>query len=442
MFLLGEEISWNRPKDAIGWFREALPGLREAGRRNEAAGCAVQLASCMIACGLEGWAALVEEALELVDEDHPSPELVYTLQELAGMVALSGGDDREAVVLADRSLSAAEALGLPAPGALSWRGAARCRLGDRRGLDDMERAVEQARTLGATHALLYYHGNYACCLSPWTGPGGALVVIRENADLAQQAGMELMVLQSRMYAALTQADLGQWDEALAEATRLIPLLADAELTSGVALMEVMQATLLHARGRDDGVAAIAGSLARAAREGKGQAEHAARCYAGAAYAQAALGHVQEARALLAESLLVPGWVESAEPEVVRVALACGDPRLAQKLADEFKPLTPLHENALASCRGLLAEARGEHEAGAAEFTDASARWHDFGVPCEEAQALLGQGRCLVALGRALEAAPVLEQAREIFMRLGASPALDETLWLLGEATHGPRRSTH
>jgi hypothetical protein len=53
------------------------------------------------------------------------------------------------------------------------------------------------------------------------------------------------------------------------------------------------------------------------------------------------------------------------------------------------------------------------------------------VPYEEAQALLGEGRCLVALGRAPEAAPVLEQARAIFARLGAEPALHEADQLLG-----------
>ena len=47
------------------------------------------------------------------------------------------------------------------------------------------------------------------------------------------------------------------------------------------------------------------------------------------------------------------------------------------------------------------------------------------MPCEEAQALLGQGRCLVALGKTPEAAAPLAAAREIFARLGAKPALAE-----------------
>jgi class 3 adenylate cyclase len=53
-------------------------------------------------------------------------------------------------------------------------------------------------------------------------------------------------------------------------------------------------------------------------------------------------------------------------------------------------------------------------------------WREFGDPYEEGQALIGQGRCLAARGRAPEAAAPLAAAREIFARLGARPALAET----------------
>jgi hypothetical protein len=56
------------------------------------------------------------------------------------------------------------------------------------------------------------------------------------------------------------------------------------------------------------------------------------------------------------------------------------------------------------------------------------------VPYEVGHALLGQGRCLVALGRAPEAAAPLAAAREIFARLGARPALADTDdWLVRAA---------
>ena len=44
------------------------------------------------------------------------------------------------------------------------------------------------------------------------------------------------------------------------------------------------------------------------------------------------------------------------------------------------------------------------------------------------------GRCLIGLSRPTEAAAVLQQAREIFERLKAAPALAETDALLQQAT--------
>ena len=53
---------------------------------------------------------------------------------------------------------------------------------------------------------------------------------------------------------------------------------------------------------------------------------------------------------------------------------------------------------------------------------------------EQAFALLGHGRCLVALGHMTEAAQPLSQARDIFQELQAAPALAETDALLQQAT--------
>jgi hypothetical protein len=74
--------------------------------------------------------------------------------------------------------------------------------------------------------------------------------------------------------------------------------------------------------------------------------------------------------------------------------------------------------------------------GAGSPSSAAARWHDLVVPYEEAQALLGQGRCLMALGRTQEAAQPLEQAWEIFVGLGAKPALEEAEEWLVQSVRG------
>jgi len=117
---------------------------------------------------------------------------------------------------------------------------------------------------------------------------------------------------------------------------------------------------------------------------------------------------------------------------VRLALCCSGLDLADRLRHRGDGPLPVQQNVMVSVHAALAEAHGELEAAAASFADAAQRWHDFGVPYEEGHALLGQGRCLVALGRAPEAAAPLAAAREIFARLKARPALEETdRWLEG-----------
>ncbi len=117
--------------------------------------------------------------------------------------------------------------------------------------------------------------------------------------------------------------------------------------------------------------------------------------------------------------------------MLRVALALDDGPLAQSLSAGVEPVTPLHEHALASTRAQLAEAAGEHADAAELYAEAAERWRAFGNVPERAYALLGQGRCLAALGKREAEAP-LREARELFASMGYKPALAETEALLGE----------
>ena len=117
---------------------------------------------------------------------------------------------------------------------------------------------------------------------------------------------------------------------------------------------------------------------------------------------------------------------------VRLAIAAGAPRLAERLAADTHGSRVWDSRVLATTRALVAEHAGDHESAAAAFAAAADRWRSFDVPYEEAQANLGLGRCLVALGRGAEAQTALALAREVFASLGAAPALSEAE-ALGEA---------
>jgi hypothetical protein len=150
-----------------------------------------------------------------------------------------------------------------------------------------------------------------------------------------------------------------------------------------------------------------------------------------------LGRPDAAAALLDE---VGGLADSRDdtyylaslPGLVRAALALGSAALASRLVDGVESGTPLAEHALRACHAALAEGAGDHTGAATLFADAAERWRAFGDVPESAYALLGQGRCLRALGDPAADAPLLE-ARELFASMGFAPALAEVDDLLGRS---------
>jgi hypothetical protein len=87
-----------------------------------------------------------------------------------------------------------------------------------------------------------------------------------------------------------------------------------------------------------------------------------------------------------------------------------------------------------TARALLAEHQGHHGEAAGLFADAAQRWERFEMPWEQAQALLGQSRCLLTLTRPAEVGEPLRTAKDIFTTLRAGPALATVGRLLAQAT--------
>jgi hypothetical protein len=81
-------------------------------------------------------------------------------------------------------------------------------------------------------------------------------------------------------------------------------------------------------------------------------------------------------------------------------------------------------------QGLRAEVDERLDEALQCFLRAERGWAEFGNPYERAQALLGQGRCLLALERREEVAVPVREARKVFKSLGAKPALEEAGLLL------------
>jgi len=444
-------------REAADTLSEACQALLLAGDRPAAALTLARRADVLYALGDPGVTDLLELAMALLEGDEPSPEMATVLGRYGKALWLAG-DPHAGLEAIDEAVAISRRLALPEPVLLlGYRGGIRCILGDIGGLGDYLYALGAARSLGLEResALLIF--NYADALLSYEGPAAAAAALRGGMKSARRHRLDELAASSPSAAIAAVGQMGEWDaeavrrltvnlieslglvgewdDALAKAAELGPALEQSEAGSDLVIVHAQEAVLRVARGEADLARPLVDRLEQ---HGRASEIPWIRAYAllAAAPVRLRLGDTGAALELLAEweSRPRPGSGPNYVvylPEAVRTALAAGDDGLAARLADGIDSVLPMQRHVLATTQGLLAERRGEHETAAAGFADAAAGWHGFEVPYEEAQALLGQGRCLLALERAPEAAPVLAAAREIFARLGAKPALAETVALLG-----------
>jgi hypothetical protein len=159
----------------------------------------------------------------------------------------------------------------------------------------------------------------------------------------------------------------------------------------------------------------------------------------AAPALISAGRRREAGELLAEVAASTGHNHSEYahhlPRLARAAAALDDNDLLASLATGFPELTPRQQHALVTVRAIQAERAGEHGRAAALYADAANRWKQFTEAIEQAHALLGQGRCLTALGDAAADVP-LRSARVVFDRMGARRRVDQCDTLIARTSGG------
>ena len=113
--------------------------------------------------------------------------------------------------------------------------------------------------------------------------------------------------------------------------------------------------------------------------------------------------------------------------------ALDDDDLLARLAAGVPEVVPRQQHALVTVRAIQAERAGEHAGAAALYADAADRWEQFTEVIEQAHALLGQGRCLAAVGDPGADSP-LRQARALFDQMGARRRVDECDTLIARAS--------
>jgi class 3 adenylate cyclase len=431
---------WADSAHKRGHHLEAKPGLEEAvalyrerGDLVAAGRVLTTLTRVLTYLGDRRAPETLTEALALLEAQPPGSELVRAQAQLAGRYYVSGAND-DSIAAAERALELAAQLDLPQPpDALGYYGAARCALGDPDGLEEMKRALALAIEQGKSLEAGTLYNNLAIEVWPFEGPQQALDLCNEGIDFSRRRGHATTGLTAERLTFL--ADRGLTEEALSEAEALLE-----QLAAGYHLPALLEACsvrmrLLAQRGQEQLTSTDAEeSLANLIR-GRDEADLVLG-FPVAAQILIARGEPQQAHSLLNEVAERvdrdnPYYI-SRLPELVRSALALNEPELAQRLIHDLQPLTPLANHTFSACQAQLAEAVGDHAEAARLYADAAKGWRDFGHVPECAYALLGQGRCLHALGDPAADQPLTE-ARELFASMGYAPALAETEALLQEA---------
>jgi tetratricopeptide (TPR) repeat protein len=304
-------------------------------------------------------------------------------------------------------------------------------------LEDLRASVELGVARGYPGETAVGYNNYAGLRWVAEGPAAGLESWTEGMAFSSRRGMDGTRLWSLGESALALFDLGRWDEVLTVADEVD---AEAEARSWsqiTGFASPVRGRVLLLRGDQAGARAVSADTLAAARQA-GDPQLTIPALELAALAAVAEGRTADAREALLEVERITAettpLIVSGAADLIRIACATGEIALAQRLLDANLALPGRTENIVVTGRAAIAEAEGRLEDAAAGYRDAAERWQAYGVVPEHGFALIGQGRCQVALGRAAEAREPLLAARELFTRLGASLPLAEVDDLLAQTT--------
>ena len=426
-------LRWAQTARESGRLREAAAALEPAIERFDELGDAVHGGEALRVLSAIRWSLgdpdsttipLLERAVSLL-EPTPGPELLDALTGVASSHFIRG-KYAAAIEAADRALTIADNAQLAVPGAaLGLRGLSRCDLGDLDGLADAERALELMLAAGQGRGVAVLQHNLACMRWYLEGPAPAVASLDAKRAFCVEHGLAESAQSSIASSVVFLVDGGRFDDALARAESILPLLREG----GNRLFEhdvlAAQAVALDERGED---ALAPAEQALEIARGTNDAAYLAFAAWGAAPALLSAGRIEEARELL-ESVANSSGHDHAEyghhvPRLARAADDLDDSDLLVRLAADVPATLPRQQHALVTVQAIQARRAGDHSTAAELYAEAARRWRRFTEVLEEAHALLGQARCLIAAGES-GAELRLQEARALFDQMHARRRVDE-----------------
>jgi hypothetical protein len=337
-----------------------------------------------------------------------------------------GGDAAEGLRWAEEALAMAEAFAMTPEIVRSHQfvGMAKSELGDQTGgIVELRESLRLALEHGLGMEAVRAYTNLADQVWFVDGPGPALELLEASITLAERRGLLRQALWSRAESLWMRYDLGDWDELLREAERIV----DAEGMDGYGQMGVIalsySAQVLAWRGELDRAEALVEDFLPRARQ-IDDPQVVFPCLATAAFVRSESGDQGSALEIVDEvrRRVRAGhdlrWARSAL-DTHRVCLRARAASLLESLIEAGRPAEARRRHIHDAARAALAEINGDLEAAAALYASAAEGWKAYGSVPEQAQALLGLGRCSGS-----EAA--LQAAVGLFAALGAAPFIEES----------------
>ncbi len=379
------------------------------------------------------------EARTILEAQPPTWELNRVYAAMAGDAMLRSRH-HESRAWAEKAIALAETLDRPdlKVRPLQARGWARYEDRDVSGaLDDLRTAVELGVARGYPGETAVGYNNYAGLRWMAEGAAAGLETWTEGMAFSVRRGMEGTRLWSLGESTVALYDLGRWDEAITTAHEVDAEAAARSWSQITGFSDPIRGRVLLMRGDLEGAKAVSAANLPEARAA-GDPQHVIGALELVALLAVAEGRTDDAGAALLEVDQItaasgPG-ILSGSPELIRTACQAGDPDLARRLLDANLDNPGRSANIVVCGRAMIAETEGRFEEALAGYRDAADRWVAYGSIPEQGLALIGQGRCLIALGRGAEATEPLLAARELFTPLGAARALTEVDDLLAQTT--------
>jgi class 3 adenylate cyclase/tetratricopeptide (TPR) repeat protein len=380
----------------------------------------------------------MNRGIEVLEGEPRGYELARAYSTRSAFETLSGGDPLKSIEWADRALALADELQAPelSVDALTRRGIARVELADGKGgVADLQKSLR----LGLEHGLgletARAYSNLIDCVGSIEGPAQGLRIGREGVAFMRGRGIfgELMWAEGNICELLYE--LGDWGKVINK-TREIGAWSKEHKAVYVEVSAWRLKATVHVWRSElrEAVALEASFLATARTIGDPQALlpaliTAAMISAARSNRERVVGLVEEFEMCGRNS---PRRRALLLPEALRLCKTANAIDLAASLlknADfDFRP----RQQSLLSARAIFAEMEGRFQEALALYVEAARRWKDYGCLLEEGYARLGEGRCLLAMGDGSAATHPLQDARAIFVRIGAVPLVDEVDEYSGE----------